>query len=85
MFVYQKHLLPMDEAEMLFSQGWVTHGRPRYTYGGGRPRSKKLWDFEVSDDEAESYVPKASSGVAQVLNRNRLLHPNHNRKVFQSP
>lgn len=77
-----KHLLPMDEAEMLFSQGWVTHGRPRYTYGRGRPRSKKLWDFEVSDNEAESYVPKASSGVAQVLNRNRLLHSNHNRKAY---
>ncbi|KAF4107461.1 hypothetical protein G5714_011825 [Onychostoma macrolepis] len=77
-----KHLLPMDEAEMLFSQGWVTHGRPRYTYGRGRPRSKKLWDFEVSDNEAESYVPKASSSIAQVLNRNRLLHPNHNRKAY---
>ncbi|KAK7127730.1 hypothetical protein R3I93_020345 [Phoxinus phoxinus] len=56
-----KHLLPMDEAEMLFAQGWVTRGRPRYTYGRGRPRSKKLWDFEVSDNEAEQYVTKASS------------------------
>ncbi|XP_016393388.1 uncharacterized protein LOC107727872 isoform X1 [Sinocyclocheilus rhinocerous] len=78
-----KHLLPMDEAEMLFSQGWVTHGRPRYTYGRSRPRSKKLWHFEVSDNEAESYVPKAhTSGVAQVLNRNRLLHPSYNRKAY---
>uniref|UniRef100_A0A8C1EEP5 Methyl-CpG binding domain protein 1b n=2 Tax=Cyprinus carpio TaxID=7962 RepID=A0A8C1EEP5_CYPCA len=78
-----KHLLPMDEAEMLFSQGWVTHGRPRYTYGRGRPRSKKLWDFEVSDNEAESYVQKAhTSGVAQVLNRNRLYHPSYNRKAY---
>ncbi|XP_026131425.1 methyl-CpG-binding domain protein 1b [Carassius auratus] len=78
-----KHLLPMDEAEMLFSQGWVTHGRPRYTYGRGRPRSKKLWDFEVSDNEAESYVPKVhTSGVGQVLNRNRFLHPSYNRKAY---
>uniref|UniRef100_A0A671NXP3 Uncharacterized LOC107685672 n=1 Tax=Sinocyclocheilus anshuiensis TaxID=1608454 RepID=A0A671NXP3_9TELE len=77
-----KHLLPMDEAEMLFSQGWVTHGRPRYTYGRSRPRSKKLWDFEVSDNEAEAYVPKASSGVAQVVNRDRLLHPNYNGKAY---
>uniref|UniRef100_A0A671TBR2 Methyl-CpG binding domain protein 1b n=1 Tax=Sinocyclocheilus anshuiensis TaxID=1608454 RepID=A0A671TBR2_9TELE len=78
-----KHLLPMDEAEMLFSQGWVTHGRPRYTYGRSRPRSKKLWHFEVSDNETESYVPKAhTSGVAQMLNRNRLLHPSYNRKAY---
>ncbi|XP_073681831.1 methyl-CpG-binding domain protein 1b isoform X2 [Garra rufa] len=76
-----KHLLPMDEAEMLFSQGWVSHGRPRYTYGRGRPRSKKLWDFEVSDNEAEAFVPKASSGVAQVVNRDRFLHPNYNGKM----
>ncbi|XP_056107444.1 methyl-CpG-binding domain protein 1b isoform X2 [Rhinichthys klamathensis goyatoka] len=61
-----KHLLPMDEAEMLFAQGWVTRGRPRYTYGRGRPRSKKLWDFEVSDNEAEQYVPKASSGAGRM-------------------
>uniref|UniRef100_A0A673GXB2 Uncharacterized LOC107749463 n=1 Tax=Sinocyclocheilus rhinocerous TaxID=307959 RepID=A0A673GXB2_9TELE len=77
-----KHLLPMDEAEMFFSQGWVTRGRPRYTYGRSRPRSKKLWDFEVSDNEAEAYVPKASSGVAQVVNRDRLLHPNYNGKAY---
>ncbi|XP_016144901.1 uncharacterized protein [Sinocyclocheilus grahami] len=77
-----KHLLPMDEAEMLFSQGWVTRRRPRYTYGRSRPRSKKLWDFEVSDNEAEAYVPKASSGVAQVVNRDRLLHPNYNGKAY---
>ncbi|XP_077059622.1 methyl-CpG-binding domain protein 1b isoform X2 [Siphateles boraxobius] len=61
-----KHLLPMDEAEMLFAQGWVTRGRPRYTYGRGRPRSKKLWDFEVSDNEAEQYLPKASSGAGRM-------------------
>lgn len=82
--VQQKHLLPMDEAEMLFSQGWVTHGRPRYTYGRGRPRSKKLWDFEVSDNEAETYVPKASSGAGRMVNPDRLLQPNYNGKVFQS-
>ncbi|KAL1265794.1 hypothetical protein QQF64_003821 [Cirrhinus molitorella] len=77
-----KHLLPMDEAEMLFSQGWVSHGRPRYTYGRGRPRSKKLWDFEVSDNEAEAFVTKASSGVNQVVNRDRFLHPNYNGKAY---
>ncbi|XP_050979225.1 methyl-CpG-binding domain protein 1b isoform X2 [Labeo rohita] len=77
-----KHLLPMDEAEMLFSQGWVTRGRPRYTYGRGRPRSKNLWDFEVSDNEAEMIVPKASSGVAQAVNRDRFLHPSYNGKAY---
>ncbi|XP_067244201.1 methyl-CpG-binding domain protein 1b isoform X1 [Chanodichthys erythropterus] len=77
-----KHLLPMDEAEMLFSQGWVTHGRPRYTYGRGRPRSKKLWDFEVSDNEAETYVPKASSGAGRMVNPDRLLQPNYNGKTY---
>ncbi|RXN19880.1 methyl- -binding domain 1-like protein [Labeo rohita] len=78
----EKHLLPMDEAEMLFSQGWVTRGRPRYTYGRGRPRSKNLWDFEVSDNEAEMIVPKASSGVAQAVNRDRFLHPSYNGKAY---
>uniref|UniRef100_A0A8C1Q938 Methyl-CpG binding domain protein 1b n=1 Tax=Cyprinus carpio TaxID=7962 RepID=A0A8C1Q938_CYPCA len=77
-----KHLLPMDEAEMFFSQGWVTRRRPRYTYGRGRPRSKKLWNFEVSNNEAEAYVPKASPGVAQVVNRDRLLHPSYNGKAY---
>lgn len=73
----------MDEAEMLFAQGWVTRGRPRYTYGRGRPRSKKLWDFEVSDNEAEQYVPKASSGAGRMVNTDRLLQPNYNGKVSQ--
>ncbi|XP_056107445.1 methyl-CpG-binding domain protein 1b isoform X3 [Rhinichthys klamathensis goyatoka] len=77
-----KHLLPMDEAEMLFAQGWVTRGRPRYTYGRGRPRSKKLWDFEVSDNEAEQYVPKASSGAGRMVNTDRLLQPNYNGKAY---
>uniref|UniRef100_A0A8C1XGR4 Methyl-CpG binding domain protein 1b n=1 Tax=Cyprinus carpio TaxID=7962 RepID=A0A8C1XGR4_CYPCA len=77
-----KHLLPMEEAEMFFSQGWVTRRRPRYTYGRGRPRSKKLWNFEVSNNEAEAYVPKASPGVAQVVNRDRLLHPSYNGKAY---
>ncbi|XP_067287625.1 methyl-CpG-binding domain protein 1b [Pseudorasbora parva] len=77
-----KHLLPMDEAEMLFSQGWITRGRPRYTYGRGRPRSKKLWDFEVSDNEAEQYVQKASAGAGRMINPNRLLQANFNGKAY---
>ncbi|XP_026117006.1 uncharacterized protein LOC113095898 isoform X2 [Carassius auratus] len=77
-----KHLLPMDE-EMLFSQGWVPRRRPRYTYGHNRNRSKKLsyLNFGVPANKAEAYVPKASSGVAQVVNRDRLLHPNFNGKM----
>ncbi|XP_059385531.1 uncharacterized protein LOC132119513 isoform X2 [Carassius carassius] len=76
------HLLPMDEAEMLFSQGWVPRRRPRYTYGHNRNRSKKLLylNIGVPANKAEAYVPKASSGVAQVVNRDRLLHANYNGK-----
>ncbi|KAL0181144.1 hypothetical protein M9458_023550, partial [Cirrhinus mrigala] len=32
------------------------------------------------NNEAEVIVPKASSGVAQALNRDRFLHPNYNGK-----
>nr|XP_055040314.1 methyl-CpG-binding domain protein 1b isoform X2 [Misgurnus anguillicaudatus]XP_055040315.1 methyl-CpG-binding domain protein 1b isoform X2 [Misgurnus anguillicaudatus]XP_055040317.1 methyl-CpG-binding domain protein 1b isoform X2 [Misgurnus anguillicaudatus]XP_055040318.1 methyl-CpG-binding domain protein 1b isoform X2 [Misgurnus anguillicaudatus] len=75
-----KHLLPMDESQgqMLIPQDWFNRGRRRTR---GRPRSRKLWDFE--DNGAEQFGrPKASAYMA---NRNRLIPPNYRRKAFNYP
>ncbi|XP_065097321.1 methyl-CpG-binding domain protein 1b isoform X2 [Paramisgurnus dabryanus] len=75
-----KHLLPMDESQgqMLIPQDWFNRGRRRTR---GRPRSRKLWDFE--DNGAEQFArPKASAYMA---NRNRLIPPNYRRKAFNYP
>uniref|UniRef100_UPI0001A2C0D8 methyl-CpG-binding domain protein 1b isoform 1 n=1 Tax=Danio rerio TaxID=7955 RepID=UPI0001A2C0D8 len=73
-----KHLLPMDEAELL-AQGWLPRRRPRYTYGRGTPGSKKMWGFEMSDDMPEQYMQKNS---AHLMNQDRFLHPSYNGKAY---
>lgn len=64
----------------MLAQGWVPRRRPRYTYGRDAPASRKMWDFEMSDDVPEQYMQKNS---AHLMNRDRFLHPSYNGKVFQ--
>ncbi|XP_057217935.1 methyl-CpG-binding domain protein 1b isoform X1 [Triplophysa rosa] len=74
-----KHLLPMDESqtEMYIPQDWVIRGRPRTR---GRPRSRKQWDLELSDNEAEQYERPKTSGAAHMGNRKAFLFPSYNGK-----